>query len=687
MYSWKNFKESKHFNLQDALSDWGAVRIDPYMVWAFSTNFSYLQLKKDGNNILLPILIEFSRTLHNSNEEDRHDIESLLGGTDFLPFFYKMPETRFATAEVSCNKFFELLRSDASNLIERFDIGIAAKVDSLDQVFGANLDSEIPVKEDEATGLESAGVNEKLPPIVGIIDDGFAFLNQKFQTQSKKSRIHMLWDQNITPGSKRGRLYSQADINSLIDECYRGRESYTTMEELIYRREHMADLARSVSHGTHLLDIAAGKNPNEVEDLDPQELLAVRLQKPQPRFSDTTGMWLKVSAFEALQFLIIAADYLAKNRNQRKRDVAVNLSYGNLAGPHDGSSILEQAIDFAVKTGPKLRHISNVSVHIASGNQRHVQGRANFTLHGLQSQTLHWKVLPDDATPSFLELWLDEKTELKDIRIKVTPPTGEVFTHSGEAMDNFGVGEGECQVLSADSKSTPVCVFVSLPKNKISSGNRPMVLIAVSPTASSVLAAAPPGVWLIEVINQSESTSCSVDAWIQRDQVTFGDPIKGRQSYFADPGYVKFDAFGYPIGPDSSQPGYVQLNDTVSGLATGVETNTVGAYRFSGRDVVDYSGLGKGVEGANTVNFESGKEKTYLQGVSEDSVACEGVIASGTKSGSRVALNGTSVATAYATRHLFQYGSFDFIESDNGNKLKVTEDDLKQKLRRIQTKM
>lgn len=687
MLSWKNFEETEHFNLQDAISNWGEVKFDPYMVWAFSTDFSYLQLERTESDVRLPVLIEFSRTLKSSVEEDVSEFESILGDTDFLKFFYKMPETRFATAEVSCKKFFQLLTTEAARLVTRFDIGLTAKVDELDQFFGEKLYSEASIqKGGETAQLESLG-GRKQPPIVGIIDDGFAFLNQKFQTRSKKSRIHYLWDQNSVQGSKNGRLFTQEDLNKMIKECYGGNASYAIMEELIYRREHMVDLARSVSHGTHLLDVAAGENPYGVEDSDPKELLAVRLQKPQLRFSDTTGMWLKVRAFEALQFLMLAADHVSQQRSQVKRDLVVNLSYGNLAGPHNGSSILEEAIDFAVKTGPELRNLSNVSVHIASGNQRQARGRASFTLKGSQSQTLQWKVMPDDATPNFLELWFDREAELKDVRIKVTPPTGEAVYQSSQASQHFEVGDGGCKLLCSGSSATPVCVFVSLPADRTSSGDRAMALIAVSPTNNSVLDSAPPGIWQIEVINLNASNSCAVEAWIQRDQATLGDPIKGRQSYFEDPDYTRFDSYGFPARPDLPQAGYVQLHDTVSGIATGGMTETVGAYRYSGREVADYSGLGKNSGSGNTDvrSTNSSEDKTLLYGVSEDSIVCEGVIASGTRSGSRVALNGTSVATANATRHLFEYGEYKVAESD-ASKLKVTEEDSKQKLRRIQVK-
>jgi len=458
----------------------------------------------------------------------------------------------------------------------------------------------------------------------------------------------------------------------------------------------MPNLVRRVSHGTHLLDTAAGEEPSEVTDADFKDILAVRLQQPNRQFSDTSGMWLKYSAFEALQFLILAANTVAGGSSKHIRDLVVNLSFGNLAGPHDGSSMLEKGIDFLVaESAPELPLLDNVSVHIASGNQRQAQCYANKKIDPLQSQTFHWRVLPDDATPSFLELWFDKSNEadedidLQNLQVEITPPVGVKpvdETMSTSDSEKFDVGNGECKVLTSDvvltgeGEKIPVCTYVSLPKGRIATGDKPMVLIAITPTATTTSTLpAPAGTWKITLFNNSPDNSYKVDARIQRDDTTTDGVTRGRQSYFADPDYKKVDSFGYPVTPEFHQDGYVQLTDTVNGISTGEHVRTIGSYRYSGRQPVDYSGVKVGMNGNDSDN-------RFLHAVSEDSLMCEGVIASGTRSGSRVALNGTSVANAQATGYRFRQGEFGEDSAEEGQLQPTDEFEIESKLRRVQVR-
>ncbi len=674
MYKWIDSTSSDNFNLQDALENWNGLRIDPYLVWAYTTDFKYLEVEYQNNEKLLPLIIELKDVYSREKPHDTRTLEDLLDGCDALPFHRLLPKTKYLTVRMPESKFFTLVQSKRlAGLIERIELGLAAKsafdenemspnvADVISDPLRTNLPEEAVDVEDDESDLR---------PIVGIIDDGVAFLNQRFQDASQGTRIQVLWDQNSvadddkvasndaevsTHGAKHGRVFLKRQIDELIQECYDGDATYPSMEERIYAREKIRGLTRTVSHGTHLLDVAAGANPQTVPPDHDQEIVAVQLPQPDRQFSDTSGNWLKISAFQALQFILVAANQVSlMNRpmrpNRVERDLVVNLSFGNMAGPHDGSSVLEQGIDFLIESAPELANLKSLSVHIAAGNQRQAQCHAKTKVSKDNPATLNWRILPDDSTPSYLEIWFDDEADVRNLSIEIKPP---VSTTVGDVRDTeFSVGAGLCHVLKDGNTGTPVCTYLSLPKEKNATGDKTLVLLAIAPTSlGSSTTHAPAGVWDIVISNRS-ITPYKVSAWIQRDESRSGSPIRGRQSYFDDPLYARRDALGYPTNHDHPQEGYASQTDSINAIATGEQVTTVGAYRYSGRETVDYSGYKNELADDERVD-------RFIHAIAEDSLTCPGVIAAGSRSGSRIALNGTSVANAVATRHRYEKGSFD----------------------------
>ena len=116
---------------------------------------------------------------------------------------------------------------------------------------------------------------------------------------------------------------------------------------------------------------------------------------------------------------------------------------------------------------------------------------------------------------------------------------------------------------------------------------------------------------------------------------------RGRQSYFDHECYHRFDAQGREIEHDDDQPPcVVKRSGSINALATGNRTLVVGGFlRKEGRLASYSSRVSAGSLGA----------PQYLA-PSDDSKVHGGVLAAGTRSGSVVAMNGTSVATPQVAR-------------------------------------
>lgn len=170
--------------------------------------------------------------------------------------------------------------------------------------------------------------------MIAAIDDGFAFAHERFGAPS--TRIAAFWDMNRGypyPTPALGAL-TKAQIDALVAEAAAGG---LPDEDLVYRHAGLLDfadprhkpLAWRASHGTHVLDLAAGSAPGKVGP----PIIAVQL--PSPAVARTTG--------ELLDFYIwLGVEYACHLAGDRP--LVLNISFGLNAGSHDGEGMLERAL-------------------------------------------------------------------------------------------------------------------------------------------------------------------------------------------------------------------------------------------------------------------------------------------------------------------------------------------------------
>ena len=173
-----------------------------------------------------------------------------------------------------------------------------------------------------------------------------------------------------------------------------------------------------------------------------------------------------------------------------------------------------------------------------------------------------------------------------------------------------------------------------------------MALVAAGPTRSlEGEALAPCGVWTITV--SSVASIKGVHAWVQRDDAAFGFVRRGRQSFFDDPDYVRFDddlrirgkrGVGLPMVEDTGGS-YVKRAGTLNAIATGDLTIVVGGFRESDGSEVPYSSTG-----------DDSMRSPAVLACAASSAALPNILAGGTHSGSLVAVAGTSFAAAGVSR-------------------------------------
>ncbi|MEM5345006.1 S8 family serine peptidase [Paraburkholderia azotifigens] len=645
--------------------DWTAraadtASADPYLAWADATQFADLGGLPAG---WIRVIIELEAYSPNGSAQTAKSFADDLEGANAawqawirVSSLYRYPpadleQTRFLTAVVT-KAFFGQLDTTLKGFVRRFEFGMPVVPDDLPATPAAPAAPNAGTLADgtgPAFGPVSSvtGSNTGAGQMVflGVMDDGLAFAHERFRSTSTPSttRIERFWNQDDAAGTPPSLHYGselrKADIDALLARCTLAGQ---VEEDAVYAQAGYINVRKRWAHGTEVMDLAGGLRPNPLHaaSMSPGELaqrdalakvrvLGVQFRTAGRTVRDTTGRWFAVHALDAMRYILRCADDLASGA---KYCVVLNLSYGYMAGPHDGSSIIESAIEELIA----LHH--DLSIVVPAGNSNVLRCHASFSVANGASKDITWRALPDCATPGFMEIWLPEHADASKVTVRIHPPWGDpspVIAVKNMAVYQNGNGRDvSCTVVYLD---------------RVATGGRNMILIALAPTVTRQPSriAAPAGNWVVTLANLAGANgSIDIHAWIQRNETAYGFPIRGRQSRFEDPRYKRFVG-GMHVRDfdDNNTDSWISRRSTLNSIATGDSTVVVGAYRRTDGTAAAYSSTGPSLR----KNVRDGPDATAI---SEDSPACAGVLGASTRSGSLVAMSGTSAAAPQVARVL-----------------------------------
>jgi hypothetical protein len=603
---------------------------DPYLVWAEADNFAGYGL--DGPPKWLPLLLELAPGVSVAQLKAAASPRWL-----YVPLVYTSSAAprglRYCTVRVR-PAFFRHIRAGGSlhDLVQRFELGLAA---------GRTVDD--PEQASAASSAVGALLRGK---VVGLIDGGLAFASANF-LRNGRTRVRHFWRQdekgvgNVPAELGYGHELKAAEIDQVMRQNIYGG---LVDETAVYDHFEMGmELNKRLNHGTHVLDIACGPRtvsaqiagmppfPNApptwaLADDDASRCDIVAVQLDWDTVVDTSGGSMNVHIMDGLMYIL--------SRCARTAKVAVNLSWGTLAGPHDGSSVLEAAMDqlIALKNG-QLQIVLPVS------NSYQSRTHANATLAKGESVTFHWRGQPGDVTQNFLELWLPQGAQ--GIAVQVTPP--------GQAsLPPLAWGESGTWNTAGDK---PLCALI-YPKSVAIGANGTCALIAVAPTFSfeKSTATAPSGVWEVRLTN-TLAGKVTIDAYVERDDQIIGVQTGARQSHFEDKWY---DTSGNPASfvdhPDN--PSLIRRSGNFNSIATGANTVSVGGVRVVGPMWALYSPP-KPDPDASRPERPGVVKVPATHAYSDENPVLLGLKAAGTRSGGVARLVGTSDAAPQITRKVF----------------------------------
>jgi hypothetical protein len=487
--------------------------------------------------------------------------------------------------------------------------------------------------------------------VIGIIDDGCPFIHENLITTTKGSktlRVRYLWDQEPTRTWEFWTHSSQSDPSQTkywrkVHSFGYGRELVTDeiekklnedkpsseREPTFYRSVGYNLVEADNTHGAHVTHLAAGNRAAANDTKDPaSDAQIVFVQLPRDTIRDTSGGSMTMYVLDALKYIVAKAG--------QAEQIVINLSYGACAGPHDGSSLLERAMDQIVRDA-RIRpdgKTRKVSLVIPAGNQHMLSTHGEIELSGdTLAAKLFWQVMPDTPTDSFLEIW---STSLDDVRVTVTSPSGTPFSwetsQKTSALNNASSGKTQAMLVYGCGSSN---------------GAGPMLLLAVRPTHEMAAARSEHGIWTIEVAKRDSNNKneITVSTWVERN-----DPMPWQDGQLQS--HLLSNRRGEVIDnpdtdDDASDP--VKRCSAGNSLAHGSEAVVVGGFvgAPSGPSTVaSYSSAGPS---RNPMRARSWPDCMSL---SDESLLNPGVVAAGTRSGLVVRMNGTSVAAPRVARHL-----------------------------------
>ncbi|WGW05424.1 S8/S53 family peptidase [Tropicibacter oceani] len=511
------------------------------------------------------------------------------------------------------------------------------------------LDTGVPVVISDAASpaapVAPAPANpQKGAPIIAVVDDGIGFLNARFRRQAadgtQTSRFHALWLQSLEQrgpggGVLLGETLSQTQITALLaqPEC----AAYAALNDRLFKGEARQITGFSTTHGTHILDLAAGADPAGDDAVRDWPLLAVQL--PPQAIEDTSGTRFESYMVQAVRWILRRAGEIDKTA-----PVIVNLSLGVLAGPKDGSRFVEyqiarEAAEWERVTGQPVRIVWS----FGNDHQGHLVARFKYKAADNRKRTdrdITWRVQPCDQTPSYLELRLPRR-DMGDLQVALTAPDG---TTSG-----FGpLAPGQLRSLEQDGQA--IARLYHVPARDFGTGvvSPAHVVLALAPTEARKQAEpeAPSGAWRVTLRHEGPEALEPV-LQIQRDDALRGYRAQARQSYFDD-------ADAHDWNPEAMDYGAYAPGCPITHEGTHSAMATAPARQVFCVAAAAHRG---GPQGDQPARYSAQGAPWSVPGPTaavsaQDGVFHRGLLASGTLSGSARAIGGTSAAAARLTRAL-----------------------------------
>lgn len=640
---------------------------DGYLRYAIQTKFAYFASIEGGRPPTVILLVELKR------------------GVDVEEFVKKM--LGFGLKEVFANSM-EL--SDQPRMPTRF-LTIRGPVALVEEPTWSVWDSltsfvelSLPIQPGQGAGIEPffrRRPKSRSDTVLAIIDDGCAFAHEHLRVNPAQhfSRVFAIWDQNTrepspvpgSPGLRFGRKLKSYGIEYWRNGAKGkqiGIDAWIALhqtpgggvdEDACYARAGFKSLSQRATHGTHVMDVFAGRVPPGARlSIDPTQpptfadaLPAdtagqggtdiIFVQIPQAAVDDASGKWLSAQVSDGLLYIMSCVDTNVCRR------VIVNLSYGPTTEPHDGKANLENRMSefTAFYDGNNVK--TELNIILPSGNSHLSDGHLCWkSRQAAETKQWVWRLPPDNPVPVFVELWVP-KAHAGDVSGRLLAPSPyqsysaqlPVITVTPGTPDSYGwvitLPPTQAVPLEQPPGATPTAP----------QGVWPLAPTAGPPVSPGHWLPAPHGDWTIEVTLQNPHVE--LNAYVARSDPNMGSRVLAKQSFFVDPVWEAarggFAEQTLVNGVEDITGSLICREGTLNGIATASDPRILvaGGYRVFDQRCCSYSSVGPSRAKRNGPDYAL---------PTDESAALEGIRAAGTRSGATFRLIGTSTAAPQLAR-------------------------------------
>lgn len=266
--------------------------------------------------------------------------------------------------------------------------------------------------------------------LVAVLDSGIDYFHEDFRTEEGRTRIAALWDQTLD------RVFSSEEINQALETGSRA-----AARELVPSTD-------AGGHGTAVAGIAAGNGLSDRGAYQgiarESELLVVKLGTA------------RADGFPRTTELMRAVDFAVGKAVELGKPLAINISFGNTYGSHDGTSLLETFLDDIGNYGRTTIVVGSGNEgasagHIAGNLGKNPTGNPTGNPAGNGRAQVELSVAPYESGLS-VQLW---KAYSDQFQISLRTPSGELLGPLSERLGPLRYQYGQTQILVYYGKPGP----------------------------------------------------------------------------------------------------------------------------------------------------------------------------------------------------------------------------------------
>lgn len=234
--------------------------------------------------------------------------------------------------------------------------------------------------------------------LIAVIDSGIDYSHDDFRNPDGTTRIRVLWDQTVPGeppnGYNIGTEYTSEEINAALMHADR-----TQRERIVPSRDISG-------HGTAVAGIAAGNGASSPGRRNAgvapsSELIVVKMGSPRR------------DGFPRTTELMQGVDYAVRKALEFQMPVAVNISFGNTYGSHDGTSLLERFLD-------DISNYWKSVICVGSGNEGAAAGHTAGVLRDDVEEDVELGVQTNEPTVN-VQIWKDY---VDQVDLSIVSPSG-----------------------------------------------------------------------------------------------------------------------------------------------------------------------------------------------------------------------------------------------------------------------